>query len=76
MRPPEQYASLNITKRCNQHCISCFEGNRSGWDEAMLEEVFSRLELVARKQKSGILTGAPGALPGVTAATSLETEPG
>ena len=76
MRPPEQHAALNITKRCNQRCIFCFEGDRSGWDEPTLEEVVSRLELVALKHKSVIFMGAPGASPGATAATSLETEPG
>lgn len=36
------HLALNITRRCNQRCVFCFEGDRKGWDELSIEKI-SRL---------------------------------
>lgn len=33
------HVALNITKRCNQRCVFCFEGDRETWSEPTLADV-------------------------------------
>lgn len=61
-KPPTAHTALNITKRCNQRCVFCFEGDRKGWEEPSLEQVKERLRRLAEREKSVIFMGAEALL--------------
>lgn len=50
----EPHTALNITRRCNQDCIFCFEGDRTGWTEPDQSEV-ERLLAAASKRTSRVI---------------------
>ncbi len=58
------HLALNITRRCNQRCIFCFEGDRKGWDELSIDKIVSFVEDVVKKKgvKSLIFMGAEALL--------------
>ncbi|MBI4678084.1 MAG: radical SAM protein [Elusimicrobia bacterium] len=56
------HTALNITKRCNQGCVFCFEGDRKGWDEPSFERVRAMLRASARKSSEVIFMGAEALL--------------
>jgi len=43
------HLALNITKRCNQKCIFCFEGDRKGWDELSVEKISDFVQEAVKK---------------------------
>ncbi len=59
---PYPHTALNITKRCNQRCVFCFEGSRRDWDEPTLDEVKERLRRIAVWEKRVIFMGAEALL--------------
>jgi MoaA/NifB/PqqE/SkfB family radical SAM enzyme len=54
--------ALNLTRRCNQRCGFCFEGDRAGWDEPDRAEVERRLAETATRQRAVIFMGAEALL--------------
>lgn len=56
------HTALNITKRCNQRCIFCFEGRRETWTEPPLEEVKRLLSTAARDHRHVVFMGAEALL--------------
>jgi len=61
-RPPREHVALNITKRCNQRCTFCFEGDRSSWQEPSLDEIRRLLEAAATTHSYVIFMGAEALL--------------
>ena len=57
MASPEEHVALNITKRCHQRCVFCFEGDRSGWSEPSFDEVVALLERSAERTSKVIFMG-------------------
>lgn len=53
---------LNLTKRCNQRCVFCFEGDRATWVEPTLEQVEQLLVEAAPGHEKGILMGGEALL--------------
>jgi uncharacterized Fe-S cluster-containing radical SAM superfamily protein len=47
----QDHVALNITRRCNQRCIFCFEGDRKGWDETSIDKI---RELVSKARERGL----------------------
>ena len=43
------HAALNITRRCNQRCVFCFEGERPDWPEMSLADVEAMLDAAVRR---------------------------
>jgi uncharacterized Fe-S cluster-containing radical SAM superfamily protein len=61
-RQQRAHVALNITKRCNQRCVFCFEGDRSTWREPSLDEIRRLLEEAAATHRYVIFMGAEALL--------------
>jgi len=61
-RQQRAHVALNITKRCNQRCVFCFEGDRSTWHEPSLDEIRRLLEEAAATHRYVIFMGAEALL--------------
>ncbi len=61
-RQQRAHVALNITKRCNQRCAFCFEGDRSTWQEPSLDEIRRLLEEAAATHGYVIFMGAEALL--------------
>jgi uncharacterized Fe-S cluster-containing radical SAM superfamily protein len=61
-RQQRAHVALNITKRCNQRCAFCFEGDRSTWQEPSLDEIRRLLEEAAATHRYVIFMGAEALL--------------
>lgn len=57
-----RHIALNITRRCNQRCIFCFEGERVGWTEPSLGEVKALLEESAKTHDFVVFMGGEALL--------------
>jgi pyruvate-formate lyase-activating enzyme len=71
------HVALNITKRCNQRCVFCFEGDRATWDEPSREAVEDLLRAAASSHNGVIFMGGeallrPDILPIVRMGKSLD----
>jgi len=56
------HVALNITNRCNQRCVFCFEGDRRGWKEPGLGQVKRLLQDAARTSGHVVFMGAEALL--------------
>jgi pyruvate-formate lyase-activating enzyme len=54
-RLPEEHSALNITKRCNQRCVFCFEGTRASWGEPSYERVLEMLRASRDAGHDGVI---------------------
>ena len=57
---PHEHVLLNITRRCNQRCVFCFEGDRSGWREFSADEVARVLDEARQVTPAAVLMGGCG----------------
>ena len=58
----DSHAALNITKRCNQRCVFCFEGERQSWQEPSLEQIRRLVDKIDARCKEVVLMGAEALL--------------
>ena len=67
-----RHVVLNITARCNQRCVFCFEGKREGWQDPSLDEVKKFVDSVAHSHNFVLFMGAKRCCVG-TFSTSYAT---
>lgn len=56
------HIALNITRRCNQRCTFCFEGDRRDWEEMNLDQVKSLMTESAETHREMIFMGGEALL--------------